>query len=143
MVVQAQHGTLSSGGDASGSGGTVTYSVGQVAWKFYTGENGSVIQGVQQPYEISVISRIDDYDISLNYAVYPNPTRGALMLDIDETDFTGLKYQLFSLAGIMCEEKNIETAVTEINLGTYPSGTYLLRVIKAQIQIRLFKIVKN
>ena len=58
-IGHAQQTTISSGGDAAGIGGKVTYSVGQVAWNILTGTNGSVIQGVQQPYEISVISGID------------------------------------------------------------------------------------
>ncbi|MCP4553263.1 MAG: T9SS C-terminal target domain-containing protein, partial [Bacteroidetes bacterium] len=40
-----------SGGEASGSGGAVSYSVGQVVCQTYSGTNGSVAEGVQQPYE--------------------------------------------------------------------------------------------
>lgn len=139
----AQQSIAPSGGNASGTGGTAAFSVGQVAWNMYSGANGSVIQGVQQPYEISVISGIDDYDISLNYVIYPNPTRGNVILSTGETDLIGLKYQLFSIPGIMLQEKKLETAEMEIALDTYPPGTYLLRVVKDQVLVKLFKIVKN
>jgi hypothetical protein len=42
------------GGEATGSGGSVSYSVGQVVYTTNTGINGSVAQGVQQPYEFQM-----------------------------------------------------------------------------------------
>ncbi|MCB0409870.1 MAG: hypothetical protein KDD29_06595, partial [Flavobacteriales bacterium] len=53
-IVFAQENTVSSGGDALGVGGSASYSVGQVVYTTHTGVNGSIAQGVQQPYEISV-----------------------------------------------------------------------------------------
>jgi len=58
--LQAQESVTASGGNASGAGGTVSYSVGQVVYKTNTGSNGSEAQGVQQPYEISVIIGIEE-----------------------------------------------------------------------------------
>lgn len=53
----AQQANASSGAVASGSGGSVSYSVGQLVIKTETGSAGSVAQGVQQPYEISELIR--------------------------------------------------------------------------------------
>lgn len=53
-TAQAQQATTATGGNASGSGGPVAYSVGQVVYTTNTSSNGSVAQGVQQPYEISI-----------------------------------------------------------------------------------------
>jgi len=51
--LQAQEATTTAGGEASGSGGYASYTVGQVVYTTKTGTNGnSVIEGVQQPYEI-------------------------------------------------------------------------------------------
>lgn len=142
-ITPAQQGATAGGGNASGSGGSASFTVGQVAWIMFTGTNGSVLQGIQQPYEISIISSIDDFDITLNYVVYPNPTTGIVKLDIGDTDFEGLKYQLYSISGILLQEKNIEAVETEIDLETYSPSTYILRVIKDKTVIKLFKIVKN
>ena len=49
---QAQESANSSGGDATGSGGTIAYSIGQVVYTTNTGSNGSVAKGVQHAYEI-------------------------------------------------------------------------------------------
>ncbi len=48
--LQAQENTIATGGEATGAGRTASYSVGQVVYTTATGANGSVAQGVQQPY---------------------------------------------------------------------------------------------
>ena len=142
-ITFAQQGVITGGGNATGSGGSASYTVGQVAWNMFTGTNGSVLQGIQQPYEISIISGIDDFDVSLNYVVYPNPTNGAVTLDIGNTNLEGLKYQLYSISGVLLQEKRIDAIESEIHLENYSSSTYFLRVLKDKIVIKLFKIVKN
>jgi hypothetical protein len=54
--LMAQENVNASGSNASGSGGSASYSVGQVFYQIHSGSNGSVVEGVQQPYEISVIT---------------------------------------------------------------------------------------
>ncbi len=56
--LHAQEATLASGGNATGSGGSVSYSVGQVVYTTNIGTTGSVAQGVQQAY-INRISRAE------------------------------------------------------------------------------------
>ncbi len=53
-ILQGQSTIPTTGSTASGSGGTATYTVGQITYKTFSGTNGTVAQGVQQPYEISV-----------------------------------------------------------------------------------------
>jgi len=50
--LQAQEAIPASGGNVTGSGGTVSYSIGQVFYLMNSGATGSVLQGVQQPHEI-------------------------------------------------------------------------------------------
>ena len=54
-LTQAQESVNSTGGNATGSGGTVSYTIGQVGYTTNTGSNGSVAQGVQQAYEILTV----------------------------------------------------------------------------------------
>ena len=58
LELSAQENTVASGGKATGSGGTVSYSVGQVVYTTNAGTNGSLSQGVQQPYVVSTLSLI-------------------------------------------------------------------------------------
>jgi hypothetical protein len=56
----AQETATGTGGDATGTGGTSSYSVGQILYTTNTGTNGSINQGVQQPYEISIVTEIEE-----------------------------------------------------------------------------------
>ena len=47
-TAQAQQAITATGGNASGSGGTIAYSVGQIVYTTYTGATGSVAQGVRR-----------------------------------------------------------------------------------------------
>ena len=51
----AQQAFVAAGGDATGSGGTVSFSAGQVVYTTITSGSGSVSQGVQQVYDNSVL----------------------------------------------------------------------------------------
>jgi hypothetical protein len=53
LLLNAQTGIPAAGGNATGTGGSVSFSVGQVFYVMNTGTTGSVLQGVQQPWEIS------------------------------------------------------------------------------------------
>lgn len=85
--LHAQNTISASGGNASGSGGSVSYSVGQIVYTTNTGTNGSAAQGVQQPYEISVVTANEEaLDISLEMVVYPNPATDFVKLRIKNYD---------------------------------------------------------
>jgi hypothetical protein len=70
-----------SGGDATGTSGTVAYSVGQVVYTSNTGSTGSVAQGVQQSYEIFMVG-IKETELNISLSVFPNPTSDNLTLQI-------------------------------------------------------------
>ncbi len=50
VKVSAQSSPVSSGGEASGSGGTASYTLGQVVFSSYSTKGGYIIEGVQQAY---------------------------------------------------------------------------------------------
>lgn len=142
--LQAQEGTHASGGEAAGSGGSVSYSVGQVFYHHYSATNGSETQGVQQPYEISIIvGKEDSRDISLMISTYPNPAADFLQLSVDNTDLGPLRYSLFDLNGKLLETKEIEHNLTNINLCNLTPSLYFLKVFEAGKEVKTFKIIKN
>lgn len=52
--LQGQSTIPATGGNATGSGGSVSYTAGQATYQTSEGTTGTVAQGVQQPYEISM-----------------------------------------------------------------------------------------
>jgi len=133
-----------SGGNASGAGGSVSYSVGQTFYVTAFGTNGSVSQGVQQPYEISVITGIDDiFGIDLNFSVYPNPTSGMLTLKVENDELNDFSYELFDISGRKIRIEKLMDRETRIDMADLNSSTYILRVIKANKEVKSFKIIKK
>jgi hypothetical protein len=139
-----QESISAAGGTASGSGGSVTYTIGQLAWNMYSGSNGTILQGVQQPYEISVITAVENTrDINLECLVYPNPTRGLVKLFVTFSVNRNLRFQLYDLNGVILQDMKVDSDVTEISLEKQPSSVYFLKVISNNQEIKVFKIIKK
>jgi len=142
--LQAQEGVNATGGNASGSGGLVSYSVGQVVYTTNTGTNGTVAQGVQQPYEISVVTAIEQAKgITLSVTAYPNPTTDYLTLRIDEFDISNLSYQLYDMNGKLLQSEKITGNKTSIVMSNLVSANYFVKVVQGNKEIKTFKIIKN
>jgi len=52
-TLSAQQGNVAAGGDATGTGGTMSYSIGQVDYLYHSSEHGSMSLGLQQTWHIS------------------------------------------------------------------------------------------
>ncbi len=140
----AQNAISASGGNASGSGGSASYTVGQVAYTTNTGTNGSSAQGVQQPYEISVVTAVEKaLDISLEMIVYPNPATDFIMLKISNYDIQNLRYQLYDISGNILQQNKVEANETSIAMSNYVSATYFLKVSDNNKVVKTFKIIKH
>lgn len=143
-TINAQQTTVASGGNANGSGGSAAYSIGQTVYSTYTSTNASVAQGVQQPYEISIVTEIKEAkNISLSFAVYPNPTTDFMKLKTDSYSGKNLIYQLYQLDGKVLETKKIEETETSISMTHLASGIYFLKVTEVDKVLKTFQIIKN
>ena len=146
-ALQAQEVTPAAGGNASGSGGTVSYSVGQVLYTTNTGTNGTVVQGVQQPFEISVITGLDAArGINLVISAYPNPAKDFLNLKVDASSALNsqlLCYQLYDMNGKLLETKKLVGNQTGIVMSNLVPGIYFLKVLQGNTEVKAFKIIKN
>ena len=142
-LAQAQESTNASGGDDTGSGGTVAYSVGQIVYTTNTGTTGSVAQGVQQPYEISVVLGIEDNSINLELTAYPNPTANFLTLNVGKAELSTLNFQLFDISGKLIESRKIISSSETIAMEKLPTATYFLKVTYNNNEVKTFKIIKN
>lgn len=142
-LAQAQESVNTSGGDATGSGGTVAYSVGQVVYTTNTGSTGSVAQGVQHAYEIFILS-IKETELSISLSAFPNPTTENLTLQISDYNNEKLSYKLFDMQGKQLSNGQIEAQQTQINMTILPVATYVINVVNQQNkQVQSFKVIKN
>ena len=143
-IVHAQATIPATGGNAAGSGGSVSYTVGQIGYSTISGGNRSVAQGVQQPYEISVVTAIDEAKgINLICSAYPNPTSGFITLKVENYDNASLSYELFDISGNLLEIKKIEGNEITIAFGERSPSVYFLKVTDKNKVVKTFKIIKN
>jgi len=142
--LQAQESVNATGGNASGSGGSASYSVGQVAYQTHTGTNGSVSEGVQQPFEISVVTAIEEAKgINLSFTAYPNPTTDYLTLEVKEFELSNLHFQLYDINGKLLQNEKITGNQTSIVMSNLVPATYFVKVVQENKEVKTFKIIKN
>ncbi len=140
---QAQESLNASGEQAVGSGGSSSYSIGQVVYTTNNGTTGSVAQGVQQAYEISSSAGIEVKGIELSCSVYPNPTVNTLILSVDDDLNSNLTYQLFDANGRMIAGNPVSEEKTAIDMSDLVPASYFLKVNRDNKEIKTFKIIKN
>ena len=139
----AQQAVPAAGNDASGSGGTCSYTIGQIAYTANSGTNGKVNQGVQQPYEIFTTLGLEEQNISLELTAFPNPTNGSMTISLNEPTQEKLSYQLFDTRGKLIEEKEIVQNETGVSMDQLASGAYLLKITGNGQLVKEFNIIKN
>lgn len=141
--MHAQQAVVVSGENATGSGGSSNYSIGQVAYLAVNGTGGSINEGVQQAFDIFTLG-VDNFpEIILQMTVYPNPATSFVNLKLDNSNFQNLQYQLFDMQGRTIANEKIANPETQIEMENLPPAIYLLHVINENRIIKSFKIIKN
>ncbi len=141
--LHAQNAVPASGGDASGTGGSASYTVGQIVYTTNTNSNGSVAEGIQQPYEISVVGSVEKaLDIAAEIMVYPNPATDFIKLKIENRDMQNIRYQLYDNNGSLLQDNKVEGNQTNISIQDLKPSTYFLKVSDNNKIVKTFKIIK-
>jgi hypothetical protein len=138
----AQQSIVGSGGEVNGSGGTVSYSLGQVAYVSGSGSGGFVYQGVQQPYQISVVETREN-ELKVSLVVFPNPVSSNLILESKNHEGKNLSYQLYDLEGKLLDSKIITSNQTSVNTNNLLPAEYLLHITSNNVVVKNFKIIKK
>ena len=141
LAVQAQSNTVSAGGDAEGSNGSLSYSVGQVFYVTAEGENGNVNQGVQQPYDAEIITGVERKDIRA--VIYPNPTFGQIQLQFDSDLYSNCRAELIDGSGKLIAAQDQLSSQNTFSLEMLTSGIYTLSVYQNDLLLKSFRVVKS
>ncbi|MGD1844896.1 MAG: T9SS type A sorting domain-containing protein [Salibacteraceae bacterium] len=141
--VHGQQATVATGGEATGSGGTVSYSIGQVAYTQIEGTTGEVNLGVQQPYEIYEPVGLEEPAFSVELNAFPNPTMHNLVLALGADHPNNLRYELLSEDGKLLGQFRLTDRQTQVKMDHLASATYYIRVTSEDQLVKTFKIIKN
>lgn len=137
-----QEAVVPSGGRATGSGGSLSYTVGQVFYRVQAGPVASLSEGVQQPYEIFSVG-VTHPGLALSLSAFPNPVAHQLTLAVREFNNEKMRFQLFDLSGKLLLGDRITGHRTQIPMDNFPAGIYLLNIILEKQSVQSFKIIKN
>lgn len=141
--IQAQQSVNASGGDATGSGGWLSYTIGQLDYKNDEGTSGSVAQGVQHAFEIFKLDLEEVDKLNASVLIYPNPSTEFLTLEMNELDFTSISYQLYDLQGRLLRTEKISAQKTSIDMRSLPAATYFIKLNQGSSTIQSFKVIKK
>lgn len=146
-LLRAQEAIPAAGGNGTGSGGTISYSAGQVVYTTNNGTGGSVSQGVQQPFEISIVTELEQGNgITLQCSVYPNPSADFVRLKVDASatnSIQNMSFQLYDGNGKLLESRIIIDIETSVDMSHLVKAPYFLKILQNNNPLKTFKIIKN
>jgi hypothetical protein len=143
MMLTAQEVVSSGGTHASGSGVSLSWTIGEPVSETLTNGTYTLTQGFHQS-RLSATA-VDDILIpGVSLAVYPNPFSSVLQVKVGEGDFSQLQYSLLSLDGKVLLSNKLTKTLSQIDMQSFASGSYLLRIHgKTGEPVKTFKVVKQ
>lgn len=141
--LQAQYSINAAGGNATGSGGSVSFSLGQVAFISQVGSGGSINEGVQQALEIYVTTAVDESLLDFTATAFPNPTVEQAYLDIPEAMGRDLSFSMADIHGRLLKAEQIDSPLTQVKMNHLAPGTYFITLARQGRPVKTFKIIKN
>jgi hypothetical protein len=132
----AQQSTNAAGGEATGTNGTVSYTVGQVDYINFSNSEVSISLGVQQPY----ILIADEGEFQI--LVYPNPTPSKIKIKILKPGTDDMQVTMYTVLGQELLTRDLNEGETTISLSPFSPATYILQ-LRIGETIRTYKIIKT
>ena len=133
------------GGDGTGNGGSVAFSIGQVFFQVVEDQQISFSEGVQQAFEISIVDGIEEEDpLSFVISAFPNPTMDVLHIELKD-EFTGsVMFQVHDAIGNLIQEGEVSTSKFTIQTTDWSGGAYYLHVYNTDsLQSSTLKFIKT
>lgn len=145
LNLKGQTSMNTSGGDGTGNGGSVAFSIGQVFFQVVEDPQISFSEGVQQAFEISIIDGVEEEKpFSFAISAFPNPIMDVLHIELKD-EFSGtVMFQVHDAIGNLIQEGEASSSKFTIQTTNWSGGAYYLHVyITDSLQSSTLKIVKT
>ncbi len=120
----------------------MSWSLGQVFASAQESGTAHLNQGVQQPYEIFVVSSSEETP-HIAVRVFPNPTLHQLTLQLDAQPEAGMFCRITDLQGRTLYHQLVTSTSTDIAADALAPGNYLLTVGLESKFLHTFQIIKH
>ena len=131
------------GGEATGSGGSSSYTVGQLIYITSAESNGTLDASIQQSFELLTLSTKELTPLKLTAFAYPNPTVDNIVLALKNSNLIGLTYVIYDTNGQLVTSGKVRQKTTRITMQHLPAGVYILKVNQNNQALKIFKIIKK
>ena len=135
-----QNALSAAGGHFKSSGGSTSFTVGQVAYVLKKGTGSYLNEGVQQVYSKKT-TPVEELVYLKEVQLYPNPTQETMTLILSSKEDIQVRYTIMDYLGKEIRNGNILSEKSEISLRDLPSGNYFFS-LKSKKESRIFKMVK-
>jgi hypothetical protein len=92
------------------------------------------------------VTGVEDYLMSVNMNVYPNPTTDKINIQIstmNHEQLLGTEIQLYDMYGKWLSTWKVTGETTEIDLSSYAASVYFIKAVNGKRQVGVRKIVKQ
>ena len=138
---EAQQVIGAAGTTTTTSGGSVSYTVGEIAIQTIETSSGTASEGVQQAYEIYKVG-VTELASESSINVYPNPTNGQLTLKTKNLN-KNLSYELYDSQGKQIHKCASFSDGHTLSITEFVNAVYYLKISSDSQPIQTFKIIKN
>jgi hypothetical protein len=119
----SQNAILGAGGEAIGTGGSASYSLGQVFDGFSSNGTISIQEGVQQTYILSTDGLIELSSETI--LLYPSPSIDHVNIEFKDENFN-FNFVIISMEGYLMRKGFFNSPNSTIDLKDIPSGEYFI-----------------
>lgn len=137
----AQETVLSSGGDGTGSGGSISYSIGQIAYLSAEDPPYSLTEGVQQVFDTS--TGIEELEASVK--IFPNPVQDFLQIRLQDLQGgnESYRYVLYDMHGKILQAARLLLPRHSLDIAELSQGMYHLSIRDKNNRISSFQFLKQ
>ena len=135
--------TVSTAGhDATGNGGSLSVTVGQVGYTEAASSTGTISAGVQQPLVV-IQTDVAELPGGPSAQVFPNPAHDQLTVQVDQLEGGTSYYVLQDAAGRIVQQERITATHTLVDVHHLALGTYTLSVRNGDTPLGTFTVIKQ
>lgn len=140
--LRAQHNLGAGGASATSAAGSVSFSLGQVAYTTSANASGSAARGVQQTYpELEI--RVPEVARSFDFNFYPNPNRGTAYLQLPASNPAAYALYIHDLSGRLITVQTLSGGITPLDFSSYASGAYTAHIYSKDVYMTHFIFMKT
>ncbi len=124
------------------SGGTLSWSVGELAITTLEGDEHMITQGFHQgSLDIETTYKMADTDYELH--TYPNPARDYVTIEVNHDSYEHLHFTLLDIHGSKLKGDHLKGYTTRLSVQSLNSGIYFLNIADQNTIIQTFRITKQ